>query len=242
MQIASMSAPHGGEGSAGSARSEVDAPRSQRTANSRVGPAEYYELSSDDGRPTGGERPEALLEPWPQGKMVSKLSMLLCCRRWNSCRMSCSSLPRSCWWLPSRLSKCRRSCFTMFLRDVGVATRSWWNSWWKCRRPYPTLRCFSGPWSSTSTFQFLLVEGETLVFKVFSQNRVQPFRFLLQNACLSGLWSRSLTFLLPVEAFTIFAQDRVHPQLRTLQLLGSTLTMSHFKGFSNFFPGRKKCD
>ena len=32
-------------------------------------PAEYYELSSDDGRPTGGERPAALLEPWPQGKM-----------------------------------------------------------------------------------------------------------------------------------------------------------------------------
>ena len=27
-----------------------------------------FELSSDDGRPTGGERPAALLEPWPQGK------------------------------------------------------------------------------------------------------------------------------------------------------------------------------
>ena len=47
-----------------------DAPRRQRTANSRVGPAEYYELSSDDGRPTGGERPEALSEPWPQGKLL----------------------------------------------------------------------------------------------------------------------------------------------------------------------------
>ena len=34
-----------------------------------MGPAEYYELSSDDGRPTGGERPAALLEPWPQVKM-----------------------------------------------------------------------------------------------------------------------------------------------------------------------------
>ena len=33
-----------------------------------MGPAEYCELSSDDGRPTGGERPAALLEPWPQGK------------------------------------------------------------------------------------------------------------------------------------------------------------------------------
>ena len=46
-----------------------DAPRRQRTANSRVGLAEYYELSSDDGRPTGGERPAALLEPWPHGMM-----------------------------------------------------------------------------------------------------------------------------------------------------------------------------
>ena len=47
-----------------------DAPRSQKKVTStRVRPAENYELSSDDGRPTGGERPAALLEPWPQGKM-----------------------------------------------------------------------------------------------------------------------------------------------------------------------------
>ena len=47
-----------------------DAPRSQKKVTStRVGPAEYYEVSSDDGRPTGEERPEALLEPWPLGKM-----------------------------------------------------------------------------------------------------------------------------------------------------------------------------
>ena len=35
-----------------------------------MGPAEHCELSSDDGRPTGWERPEALLEPWPQGKLL----------------------------------------------------------------------------------------------------------------------------------------------------------------------------
>ena len=47
-----------------------DAPRGQKKVTStRVGPAEYFELSSDDGRPTGGERPAALSEPWPQGKM-----------------------------------------------------------------------------------------------------------------------------------------------------------------------------
>ena len=49
-----------------------DAPRSQKKVTStEVGPAEYYKLSSDDGRPTGEEeRPEALLEPWPQGKLL----------------------------------------------------------------------------------------------------------------------------------------------------------------------------
>ena len=35
--------------------------RAQKTAS--AGPAEYFELSSDDGRPAGGERPAALLEP-----------------------------------------------------------------------------------------------------------------------------------------------------------------------------------
>ena len=45
--------------------------RGQRLGTStEVGPAEYFELSSDDGRPTGGKRPAALLEPWPQGKLV----------------------------------------------------------------------------------------------------------------------------------------------------------------------------
>ena len=45
--------------------------RGQKSGTStRVGPAEYYELSSDDGRPTGGERPAALSEPWPQGKLM----------------------------------------------------------------------------------------------------------------------------------------------------------------------------
>ena len=41
--------------------------RAQKTAS--AGPAEYFELSSDDGRPAGRERPAALLEPRLQGKM-----------------------------------------------------------------------------------------------------------------------------------------------------------------------------
>ena len=46
-----------------------DAPRGQKNVTStRVGPAEYFELSSDDGRPTGGERPAALLEALAAGE------------------------------------------------------------------------------------------------------------------------------------------------------------------------------
>ena len=62
----------------------------------------------------------------------------------------------------------------------------------------------------------------------------------LQNTFLSGLSSRTLTFLLLVEAFTTFAQARVHPQLHALQLIGSTLRMRRFKGFFRTFPQNKK--
>ena len=43
-----------------------------------------------------------------------------------------------------------------------------------------------------------------------------------------------------VEVLQIFAQDRVHPQLRTLQLLGLTLRMSRINGFFALFPRTKK--
>ena len=86
------------------------------------------------------------------------------------------------------------------------ALRSWRNSWWKCRRSFPFPRC-SGLRSSTSTFQFLVVEGETPVFKVFPLNSVQQRRISLMTALLSGLW-RSLIAPSLVEAFKVFAQDR----------------------------------
>ena len=114
-------------------------------------------------------------------------------------------------------------------------------SWWKCRRLPPILRYCSGLWSRTLPFQFLLVvEGETQIFKVFSEDRVQQRCFRLWNAFLSRLWSRPLTFLLLVEVLQIFAQDRVHPQLRTLQLLGLTLRMSWFNGFFRTFSPEEK--
>ena len=67
---------------------------------------------------------------------------------------------------------------TKILLDVpirGSALRSWWNSWWKSRRPFLTLR-YCGLWSSTSTFQFLVVEAPFLVFMVFSQDTSLPSR------------------------------------------------------------------
>ena len=92
----------------------------------------------------------------------------------------------------------------------------------------------------TLPFQFVVVEGETSIFKVFSLDRIQQRRFCLWNAFLSRLWSRPWTFLFPLEAFQIFAQEGVHPQLRTHQLLGSTLRMSRFNRFFELFPGEKK--
>ena len=71
--------------------------RSQKTVC--AGPAENFELSSDDGRPAGGERPAALLEPWPQERdrrhtgSASSWCSTPWCRGWGTswwtCRTSC---------------------------------------------------------------------------------------------------------------------------------------------------------
>ena len=59
-----------------------------------------------------------------------------------------------------------------------------------------------------------------------------------ESIFLSGLWSRSLIF--PVEAFNIFAQARVHPLLRTFQLVFRKLWMSLVKVFFALFHQNKK--
>ena len=106
-----------------------DAPRRQRTTNSRVDLPSTVNSSSDDGRPTGGERPAALSEPWPQGKMERHdgIAYELVQALDAPVLQTMEQLPNVATQLsvvcPSRLSKCRRSCLTMFLRDVRVATR-----------------------------------------------------------------------------------------------------------------------
>ena len=152
------------------------------------------------------------------------LLMSLCRRWWTSCRTLSISSPHSRLFL-SRLSKCPRSCPSMSLCARPCVLRSWWDSWWKYRRPCLTLRC-SGLWKSSSTFQFLMVEDQVLVFMVFSQESVQKRR-LPGNAFLSGL-SRSLTLFL-VEIFLVHL-------LLTLQLVMKNAQMSLAKGFSHFSP------
>ena len=66
------------------------------------------------------------------------LLMFLCHRWWTSCRTLSNSFLHSHLIL-SRLSKCPRSCLSMSLCARPCALRSWWNSWWKYRRPYLTL-------------------------------------------------------------------------------------------------------
>ena len=112
-------------------------------------------------------------------------STILRRRWWNSCQTCSSSSTRSCL-IPSWLSKCQRSCLRTFLCAPWCAIRSWRNSWWKCRRLYP-FPCCSGLGSRTLAFQFLVVEGESLVFKVFPLDRVQQHCLLLKNVFLSGL-------------------------------------------------------
>ena len=57
----------------------------------------------------------------------------------------------------------------------------------------------------------------------------------LWNAFLSGLRSSSLIFLFLVEAFKIFAQDRVHALLCTFQLVFMKLWMSLVEVFFSHF-------
>ena len=154
-----------------------------------------------------------------------RLSMILRRRWWNSCRTSCISSTRS-RLIPSRLSRCPRTCPMMFLCEPACVIRSWRNSWWKCRRSCP-VPCCSCLWSRTSTFQFLVVEGDLLVFKVFTENRVQLRLFR----------RRSLTFPFLVVVFKVFALGKVH-LLLTLQLVFMKTWMSlvHFSAMVTGAP------
>ena len=133
--------------------------------------------------------------------------------------------------LPNRLSTCPRCSSSASRREPRFASRSWQNSWWKYLRSCHFPR-FSGLWNRPWTFQFRREVRESLIFKVFFQDRVQQRR----NAFLRGCWSRcSIAF--PVEVLMVFAQDKVHLRLRTVQLESLKTQMSLLMGFFALFPG-----
>ena len=196
-----------------------------------MGLTEYYELSSDDGRRTAGTRPASILESWLQGKMerhdgiacelVQALDVLV---------------PQVVEQLPNIVQ------FFATLLPVVVDIE------------VPKILPHGVPMRAVLRDTQLaeqLVEVPTIVSISLPQLNMEQNvdfpvpgggqrRFLLQNAFLSGLWSRSL--VLPVDAFKIFAQARVHPHLRTFQLVSMVLQMSLAKGIFAFFPKRKKCE
>ena len=104
---------------------------------------------------------------------------------------SSSSELRAHGWTPMAMRGC----------VLDTARNSYWQNLDTGHPPWDTevwARC-SGLWSRTWTFQFLVTEGDLLVFKVFPLNRVQQ-----------RLRRRSLTFPFLVEVFKVFAQDKVH--------------------------------
>ena len=105
----------------------------------------------------------------------------------------------------------------------------------------PTIETYS--WLQLRTEQTVDIPdsgrgGRISGLQGFLLDRVQQRCLLLMNVFVSGLWSRSLLF--PVEAFKIFAQDRVHPLLRTFQLVFLKVWMSLVQVFFRTFPQNKK--
>ena len=153
----------------------------------------------------------------------------------RSCAAVCSGSSTGSRPIPSRLSKCprfflRTSLFAAVLRDPAAGRTAGGSA------DDRILFLAAADYGATRwlTFQFLVVEGEFLVFKAFSPGRVQQRCIPLKNVFLIGLWSRLLMF--PMWAFKkIFAQNKVHPLLRTFQLVHKKLWMSLVKGFFRTF-------
>ena len=149
--------------------------RGQKTGTSTtVGPAEYYELSSDDGRPTAGTRPASMLEPWPQGTMERHdgIAYELVQALDAPVLQMVEQLPNVVQFFAAQLPVVAEPVIEVpkiLPLDVPL------------RRLCPILRR-SGLWSTTLTFQLLVVKGELLVFKVFFPDRVQQ---RCRNAFLS---------------------------------------------------------
>ena len=163
---------------------------------------------------------------WELSAHSCRFSIFLCRRWWTTWRTPCgfwiARLPSKLWKFPRFLARC-------VLLVLLYLCRSQRNGWWKCRPS--CLLCASR--IRSLALQFLLVVASG-VFKVSSQNRVQRKR-LLWNAFLSGMWSRSLPFLLVADEdftgdFSHFLMEKVRSagQVVSAQLGGhvSSSTLS----------------
>ena len=220
------------------------------TAKFRTTPPPQPVLFSLYEEEPGGGRPEAFVGLRPQERVQR-----------HTVEHSASST-RSRLIL-SRLSKCPRSCSMMSLCALLSVTRSWENSWWKCRRTQGTRSRWL-PRSSVRgerfvVFSLRIVEGEVHVevFKVLVLDRIQQriwsrvlkfqflrvgggvadvFKVLSQYRIQQRLWSRSLTFQL-VGVFLIFSQDKV--LLLPHRVVCMTMQMKILQVFFALFPFEK---
>ena len=129
----------------------------QRQRSNAAGDAVFFELFD-----TAGVRPGVLAEPRPQERVqrhvVEHITDLV--RVAPTVQILDAPVPQTVEQLPDVLllrpipsgsSKCPRFFLRTSLCARLSVTRSWQNSWWKCRRSYPILGC-SYVWSRTLTF------------------------------------------------------------------------------------------
>ena len=135
--------------------------------------------------------------PWSRSSTPcsSFRRLMFLCRRWKTSWWTYAGFSMSSF--PNRLSKCPRSRLhpVLLVGAVCASLSRRQNSWWKYRRSSPIL-LYSGLWSRTSTFQFLMVVEVVSVSEVFkvSQDRVQQ-RLMEHGIFHQRLPSRSLTLL-----------------------------------------------
>ena len=183
-------------------------------------------------------------------------SMHLCRRRGISCRTSCLSSTRSCL-IPSRPSKCPRSCSMMFLCAPLSVTRSWGNSWWKYGSRLEGLfeardttysqrtgSSFSGSWRGWCSWRSSRFSCWTEFNRVFEQIVENPVPQIrreggggLQVSLPVQNSAAVVEQIVDIPAFQIFSRARV---LLPHRVVCMTLRMRILQGVSTLFPVRKK--